>query len=191
MSVLAVIFFILIIVIIVFIILYFRTSGILPFGNITTPPIQNITPAPENIIPPTAISDCSVYAATVTPATCPTGDAPFGDICYKDVWSSMGGTKTAICTVDYGSYGGVYTECGIGIYYLNYGDPCPMVGPGYFKTAVCTCQLRGAITSSQYCQADGLQRTCPMDADSFQGSCYKAKCPDGYFRCGACSCCQS
>ncbi len=64
----------------------------------------------------------------------------FGGVCYFDTWTKQGETKTAICTVSFGLYEGVHTECGIGIYNSNMGYPCPMVGPGYHKTAVRTCQ---------------------------------------------------
>lgn len=144
------------------------------------------TPIPT---PTGSITDCNRFGnlSTASPV-CREGTQIWNGTCYTDVWSQAGGQKTAICTVSYGSYGGVYTKCGIGIYDLNIGDPCPMVGPGYYKTAVCTCQLQGSITAGQYCQSQGAPTQCPSGTDGIQGLCYSAPCPSGYKRTGRCTC---
>ena len=144
------------------------------------------TPFPT---PTGSITDCNRFGNLSSGSpVCREGTQQWGGTCYTDVWSQAGGQKTAVCTVSYGSYGGVYTKCGIGIYDLNIGDPCPMVGPGYYKTAVCTCQLLGSITADQYCQSQGPPSQCPTGTDGIQGLCYTAPCPAGYKRTGRCTC---
>ena len=163
-------------------------------NNPPNPPVNlaNITPPAAPSGPP--ITDCTRFNANqatvgqLNGPVCPTGTEKYGGICYTDTWTAEGGTKTAVCTVDWGTYGGVYTQCGIGIYDLNYGDPCPMVGPGYHKTAWCTCQLRGPITAGQYCQSEGGPSQCPEGWDFFGGICTQAACPSGTTRTGICTC---
>lgn len=145
-----------------------------------------------HILPVT--TDCSTYAAqhailgTPDGPQCPTGTQVYGGVCYKDVWTENGGTKVAVCSVYYGTYGGVVTECGVGIFDLDYGAPCPMVGPDYYKTAVCTCQYKGEITGAIYCQDEGIADICQPGWDYFEGICYFQSCPEGYFRSEICSC---
>jgi len=119
---------------------------------------------------------------------CAAGDAQYGGVCYVDNWTQGGGKKTAVCTVDWGSYGGVVTNCSIGIQNLNIGDECPMLGTGYHKTATCTCQLRGVVTASKYCINRGIAKTCKQGWDYYGGVCYADACPDGYKRTAVCTC---
>jgi len=157
----------------------------------TPPPGGGGSSIPDTPVPtPTgSITDCNKFGTLSTASpVCREGTQIWNGTCYTDVWSQAGGTKTALCTVSYGPYNGVYTKCGIGIYDLNYGDPCPMVGPGYYKTAVCTCQLQGDITAGQYCQSQGPPTQCPSGTDGIQGLCYTAPCPAGYKRTGRCTC---
>ena len=164
----------------------------------TTPlnrPLGVIT-VPEGL--PNTITDCASYGNIIKPDLhCPAGKALFGGFCYDDIWTVNGGTKTAICTVDYGSFRGVHTECGIGIYYLNYGAPCPMLGPGYFKTAVCSCQLGGVVTASDYCANPSKPTPCPVGTDFLNLAaplapvCLGASCPTGYTRTDVCVCTKS
>ena len=149
--------------------------------------VSNIT-----ILPVT--TDCGTYATrsaalgTEFGPQCPTGTQVYGGVCYEDVWTENGGVKVAVCSVYYGEYGGVVTRCGVGIYDLEYGAPCPMIGPDYYKTAVCTCQYKGEITGSIYCQDKGIADICQPDWDYFEGICYYQSCPEGYFRSEICSC---
>lgn len=185
-----------------FLILIFLAIGIIVyylFYRTPDPPIPPDHPGPPGN-PPDAplapaggtIIDCAKYGNLTAAGglTCPTGTQDYGGYCYTDVWTAGGGTKTAVCTVDYGPpYTTYSTHCGIGIYYLNYGDPCPMVGPGYYKTAVCTCQYKGLITGYANCQSQGYPSQCPIGSDSYEGStCYSNPCPTGYTRTGRCSC---
>jgi len=160
-----------------------------PIPPVPPPSGGTIPDAPINPVSGT-LTDCAKYGTPVTPTACPAGTQEYAGYCYTDVWSQYGGTKTAVCTVDYP--GGIYlhTQCGIGIYYLNIGDPCPMVGDGWFKTATCTCQYGGPITSSEYCQSRGKPSVCPSGSDTIPGasSCYSTACPVGYVRTGRCTC---
>jgi len=139
-------------------------------------------------------TDCGKYASesaavgTTHGPKCGPGSELFGGVCYKDTWTEQGGKKTAICTVDFGKYEGVYTKCDIGIYYLNYGDTCTMVGPDYRKTAVCTCQKNGIVTSSQFCRDTGIPRVCEPGWDFYGSVCWKAACPEGRHRSAICTC---
>ena len=167
--------------------LYFNNPAIAP-ASLTKPLSDN----PLEPLSPGAMVDCDQFGHNIGAPACKTGTQGFtlagNTHCYKDVWSAQGGTKTAICTIDWGTYGGVVTRCGIGIYDLNIGDPCPMVGPGYYKTAVCTCQFKGVITSSQYCQSESLPDQCPAGSDLFAGNCYARTCPTGFKRTARCVC---
>jgi hypothetical protein len=140
------------------------------------------------------VTSCSTYAntsaalGTENGPNCPSGQEYYGGVCYTDYWTEKGGEKTAVCTVSWGEYGGVFTECGIGIYDLNFGDECPMVGPGYHKTAVCTCQLRGVVTAAKYCEDQGIARTCKEGWDYYGSVCYQDPCPEGRHRSAICTC---
>jgi hypothetical protein len=112
-----------------------------------------------------------------TPATCGPGTVEWSGNCYKDLWTAQGGIKTSFDSVYYGPYGGVKTKCGIGIYYLKIGEPCPMIGPNYYVTAVCTCQYKGSISSALYNQYTGKPTTCPTGSQFFKGKCYYSLSP--------------
>lgn len=167
-------------------------------GTMSNNPPPNPPPNPPNPPPPSggSITDCSKYGAQGTPVgqpggpMCAPGTVLWNGVCDKDLWTQYGGVKTAVETVYYGPYGGVKTKCGIGIYDLDYGAPCPMFGPGYFKTAVCTCQYKGYITTANYNQKVGVPDTCAADSDYFKGYCVKQACPSGYKRTGPCTCSQ-
>lgn len=144
-------------------------------------------------------TSCTTYAhtsaalGTENGPGCAAGQDYYGGVCYNDYWTAEGGTKTAICTVDYGPYGGVFTECGIGIFDLNQGDTCPaslspQLGTGWHKTAVCTCQYKGIVTASKYCQSAGIAQTCKPGWDYYGSVCYQDPCPDGYYRSAICTC---
>ncbi len=144
-----------------------------------------------NSIPTTSCSqfaNTSAALGTENGPNCPEGQNYYGGVCYTDYWTQQGGTKTAICTVDWGSYGGIETDCFIGIQDLSIGDDCPMVGPGYHKTAICTCQLRGIVTAAKYCQSQGIATTCKPGWDYYGSVCYQDPCPEGYYRSAICTC---
>ena len=144
--------------------------------------------------PSGSITNCSTYEAKVISIgepggpECKPGTVLWDGLCYKDLWTQAGGVKTGYDRVYYGPYGGVKTKCGIGIYYLQYGAPCPMIGPDYYKTAVCTCQYKGSISASLYNQSEGLPDTCPVGSDAFKHKCFIAPCPSGYKRTAECVC---
>lgn len=181
----AVVVVIAIVLVVIFLLFYPNTPVIQPINPV--PPDKPLEP-----IKPGSTVDCEKYGNNIGSPTCKEGTEAFRiagvSKCYKDVWSVSGGKKTAICTVDWGSYGGIVTKCGVGIYYLNYGDPCPMIGENYYKTAVCTCQYKGVITASQYCQSEGFPDQCPTGSDLFAGRCYANSCTDGYTRTARCTC---
>ena len=186
-----IIVFVIIIIVIIAVVVYFYTrpaptpsnSGLQPIGP--SNPLVPIVP-PANL--PNTIENCDHYGNRVAPGDyCPAGKALFEGLCYTDVWTQQGGVKTSLCTVSYGPYGGISTSCG-DFYQLNEGDPCPTAGANYHKTALCTCQLGGVVTASQYCQNASLPVSCPPGTDEFQGGCVGASCPEGYSRTGPCKC---
>lgn len=130
----------------------------------------------------------SAALGTENGPTCPEGQNYYKGVCYTDVWTKEGGVKTAVCTVDWGSFGGVSTDCYIGIQDLFFGDDCPMVGPDYHKTAVCTCQLRGVVTAEKYCIDRGIATTCKPGWDFYASVCYQDACPSGTYRSALCTC---
>lgn len=145
---------------------------------------------------------CASSAAIGQPGgpTCGTGKE-YGGICYEDTWSTnkngtpTGGVKTAICTVKYPGDSSLFTNCGGEIQALNMGDSCSDLpdwtrGPGWYKTALCTCQYGGIVTASKYCQEtpDKYPIICPSGSDFYDGVCYKEACPEGYYRSAVCSC---
>ena len=140
------------------------------------------------------ITDCSLFASksaaigTENGPKCLPGTEEFEEICYKDVWTAEGGEKVAVCTVNWGQFGGTVTNCDIGIQKLSIGAPCPMVGEGYHKTEVCTCQLRGEVTAELYCQDEGVPNICKKDWDFFGEKCYFHSCPDNWKRTEICTC---
>jgi hypothetical protein len=79
--------------------------------------------------------------------TCPDGKQLYGGLCYKSC--PAGSTRRAVCTCGFGSYGGVRTNCFAtpSIIKLKLGEVCTNYGPEYRKTALCTCQKRGLVTS--------------------------------------------
>ena len=182
-----IVFVIIVIIIAVVLYFYFRSPpsppsppppSTVPFGTISVP---------ANL--PNTLTDCGHFGNSVPSGTfCPAGKADFQGICYDDTWSANGGTKTSICTVDYGPFQQLYTECGIGIYDLDYGAPCTMIGPKFFKTAVCTCQQGGVVTAADYCRNPSRPVSCPPGTDAFGGACYGASCPTGYHRTDRCTC---
>lgn len=178
---------IIVIVVIVVIYLYNRTSpndrNLVPIGP--TNPLTPIIP-PDNL--PNTLNDCGTYGNRVSTGNfCPAGKSYYGGVCYTDVWTDQGGVKTGVCSVDYGPYGGVSTDCGQH-YYLNQGDPCLPAGSNLHKTALCSCQSGGIVTASQYCQNASLPISCPPGTDTFDGGCLGASCPQGYRRTGLCTC---
>jgi len=182
------IFFVVIVIIVIIVIVFINPSDA-KLANIN-PLLSSLGPSPAG----GAITNCSMFAAqravrgAPNGPMCKTGTQEFGAICYTDVWTNRGGTKTAVCTVDYGPFGGVVTRCGVGIAALNIGDPCPMIGQDYYKTAVCTCQLKGVITASQYCQSQGMPDQCPPGWDFLADNCFAEACPNGFVRTEVCTC---
>ena len=127
--------------------------------------------------------------------TCRPGAVEFEGICYVDKWTQYGGVKTAPLTVEYPGDSALFTNCGGEIQALNQGDTCSNLpdwtrGPGWFKTAVCTCQHGGIVTAAQYGIEDvePYPTHCPPDADFYGGICYKEKCPNGTYRSYVCTC---
>jgi hypothetical protein len=188
--------FLVIIVIIIYAVICLENpiNNIIPFVPITPPPLAPVVP----VGPSTPTTDCARFAVSVAKIgepngpTCPTGSQIWAGQCYKNIWSVDGGTKTATCRINYGSYGGVQTKCGVGVYNLDYGAPCPAVdnyfGPGYHKTAVCTCQFRGVVTGAANCKPVGPPNVCPTGWDFFGGACYQTPCPANAIRTGPCTC---
>jgi len=82
----------------------------------------------------------------------------------------------------------VHTDCFIGIQDLSMGDKCTMLGPGWHKTAVCTCQYKGVVTASKYCEDQGIAKTCKQGWDYYGAVCYSDACRDGYHRTAICTC---
>lgn len=148
------------------------------------------------------ITDCSKYGKINTIGnpggpTCDPGASEYLGLCYNDVWTKEGGVKTAVCTVEYNESFDTYTECGIGIYDLYIGDACDKakdwpknMGPGWHKTAACTCQRGGVVTASQYCQLakENFPYNCPKGSDYFESACYTDACPPLYQRSEICTC---
>ncbi len=68
-----------------------------------------------------------------------------------DLPTPPGATRTAACTMDFGPYGGVYTDCGdTRITSAQHGaDMSKDFGPGWHKTAACTIQKGGIVTSCE------------------------------------------
>ena len=143
------------------------------------------------------ITSCSTYAhtsaalGTENGPGCNQGDEYYGGVCYKDYWTQEGGVKTAVCIVDWGTFGGVSTDCFIGIQDLSIEDDCPMLGTGYHKTAICTCQFKGVVTAAKYCQDQGIAKTCKPGWDYFESICYQDPCPEGYYRSEICTCARN
>ena len=139
-------------------------------------------------------TNCSEFASdsaaigTENGPKCPPGTDEYVGVCYKDVWTAEGGEKVAVCSVYWGVFDGVVTDCSIGIQNLSFGDPCPMVGEDYHKTALCTCQLRGEVTASLYCQDEGIATICKKDWDYFEAICYFHSCPSNLRRTEICTC---
>lgn len=159
-----------------------------PQGAINVPDVP-LNPAGGSIV------DCDKYGTLATGGySCAPGALEYGGVCYTDNWTMNGGTKTAVCTVEYPGSTQLYTKCGIGIYNLDYGAPCTMLGPGWFKTAACTCQSGGEVTTvagGLYCQSQGLPSNCPVGSDGVNGAsapCFSQPCPSGYKRTGRCTC---
>ena len=176
---------VIIIIVIVAVVVYFYTRPVSKNSNSGLQPIVPPIP-PPNL--PNTITNCNHYGTRVSPGEyCPAGKALESGVCYTDVWTQQGGVKTAVCTVNYGSYGGITTSCS-DYYQLYQGDPCPTAGANYHKTALCTCQLGGIVTAGQYCQNASLPILCPPGTDEFQGGCIGASCPEGYTRTGICTC---
>lgn len=126
---------------------------------------------------------------------CDSGAESYGGVCYNDVWTENGGVKTAVCTVKYPGSGDLFTNCGGEIQALSMGDDCSTLpdwtrGPGWYKTAVCTCQQGGLITADQYCVlADNQEpKNCPEGSDYFESACYTEACPSGLKRTEICTC---
>jgi hypothetical protein len=147
----------------------------------------------------TPILDCFFYGyanfiGDADGPVCKPGDSDYGGVCYTDTWTANGGSKTAVCTVSYPDISPfLITKCGIGIYNLDYGQPCDLIpdwpyGKGYFKTAVCTCQGGGTVTGSYYCQNQGFPDVCPAGTDYYESACYSSACPAGTTRTGICGC---
>lgn len=126
---------------------------------------------------------------------CEAGAEEYGGLCYVDTWTANGGRKTAVCTVEYPGDSEVFTNCGGEIQALNIGDDCSTLpdwtrGPGWYKTAVCTCQQGGSITAAQYCVLAPQQtpNVCPEGSDYFESACYTDACPEGTVRTEICTC---
>lgn len=148
------------------------------------------------------ITNCAVYGTIHTIGEaggpiCDPGAESYGGLCYNDVWTEEGGTKTAICTVEYPQDYHLYTDCSVGIQDLYIGDACdkatgwpPNMGLGWHKTALCTCQQGGVVTASQYCvlSSDPTPIHCPDGSDYFESACYSTACPSGYKRSEICTC---
>ena len=68
-----------------------------------------------------------------------------------DLPTPAGAKRTAACTMDFGPYGGVYTDCGdTRITDAQHGaDMSKDFGPGWHKTAACTIQKGGIVTSCE------------------------------------------
>lgn len=162
------------------------------YHDTPAPPPSPPSDTPLKPISPGSIVNCEEFGHDIGAPICGPGTQGYtiasSTSCYKDVWSANGGKKVAICSVYWGAYGGVYTKCGIGIYDLNIGDPCTMVGPNYYKTAVCTCQYKGEITSDKYCEYVGLPDQCPPGSEFFAGRCFSKPCPVGFKRTARCTC---
>lgn len=126
---------------------------------------------------------------------CDTGAESYGGVCYNDVWTANGGTKTAVCTVEYPGSFEVVTNCFIGIQDIEQGAPCSDIpgwnrGPGWYKSAVCSCQHGGIVIAGMYCKIadEGTPRHCPDGSDYFESECWSEACPAGYKRTEFCSC---
>ena len=138
------------------------------------------------------ITDCGKFTAergtvgTTHGPKCGPGKEMYGGVCYDDTWTAKGGRKTAVCTVSYGTYHGVKSAWAV--WYLYQGDPCPMFGEGYHKTAIYTCQKDGSVTAAQYCRRPSIPRTCEKGWDYYGSICYKEACPEGYYRSAICTC---
>jgi len=143
-----------------------------------------------DLIPNVSTNFCAESAAlgTENGPGCEPGKNYLGGLCYTDYWTAEGGEKTAVCTVNYGTYGGLVTDCFIGIQDLSIGDKCTMVGPGYHKTAVCTCQKKGIVTAAKYCESPTIPETCKPGWDYYGTVCYKNACPAGSKRTSICGC---
>jgi hypothetical protein len=114
--------------------------------------------------------------------SCPSGYKYWGGLCYTEC--PGGGTRTASATCNYGSYGGIKTDClttSPKIQNIAHGSVCPQYGNGteYRKTALCTCQKNGIITSSNYGGSVNPTYTCPSGKEYKDLLCY-TPCKEGY-----------
>lgn len=117
------------------------------------------------------------------PNKCPQGYSIFEDLCYIDC--PYGGKRTASDTCSFGAYKGVATRCNIGIDDIQMGDECTNLawakidpnhtiakdkGHGWYKTAACSCQKGGLISSVHF---DKLaHKVCPEGQLYDAGLCY-------------------
>jgi hypothetical protein len=107
--------------------------------------------------------------------SCPEGYEMFGSICYAKC--PNGGKRTASNTCDYGPYGGAYTNCLDGrITGAPMGAYLPAFGNGAHKTAACTVQTGGLVTSGDFGKTTPF--VCPPGYTQKGGLCY-ANCPAG------------
>ena len=118
-------------------------------------------------------------AGTAVVASCPSDRQLWGGLCYTKCPS--GGTRTASATCNFGTYGGVKTNClsSAGITALNMGDVCHRWGSNYHKTAACTCQLGGIVTAAQWGGSVIPTYGCPAGKQNDAGLCY-TPCSAGY-----------
>ncbi len=125
---------------------------------------------------------------------CPPDREYWGGLCYKKC--PAGAKRTSFCTCDFGRYGGVKTNCFSRptIQKLPLGANCPQYGSTYHKTALCTCQKGGIVTSCSlygdgqkkgtYARGASSPMQCAPNQDNVAGLCY-TKCPFGYKGVGA------
>jgi hypothetical protein len=100
-----------------------------------------------------------------------------------DLPTPAGAKRTAACTMDFGPYGGVYTNCSdTRITNAKLGEDLSQhFGDGYHKTALCTVQKGGVVTS---CELYG--QGCEEGYEKHGSMCYEK--PKPGFHCDLVTC---
>lgn len=144
-------------------------------------------------------SPCTPVGETGGPE-CPDGYEMYGGVCYLDRWTEFGGTKTAVCSVEYPGCSGAGYGCTVDITEnLPAGTPCNNSniagwnsGDGYFVVnGYSTNYCAKGGTHDIWCDEStegGDPTVCPDNADYFEGWCCTAKCPSGTRRTEFCIC---
>lgn len=152
-------------------------------------------------------SNNTAYCADCQPLGSPTGPGChegydyYGGVCYVDRWTKFGGTKTAVCSVEYpGECSGAGYGCYVDITQeLPPGTECTAdnipgwsSGEGYFVVnGITTNYCAKGGTHEIWCDRGtqgGAADVCPNGGDYFEGWCCPNKCPAGQTRTEYCIC---